>query len=561
MIRVLRRRVRALKLGDTEQQIAAEMGDTLVEVLLALVVIGLTVVAILGAFATTLSATTEQRTLASADAVLRSFAETATYVISLSSTPAFVACPSSTPSAYSTLASQYTSSHAPTGYTVAITSVSNLSSSCSTSAPSPQLITAKVTSTSGANDSLSFVVSQPDQNPTTISTAVTSISPTFGPAAGGTKVYIYGSGFTGATSVDFGPTAATSFTVNSDTQITAYSPAGTGLVDVTVTSPQGTTTTTIDDEFTYAPTVTGISPATGTPSGGTAVTITGTGFIGSLTVDFGTTAATVVDSTQSQIDVTSPAGAGVVDVTVTTAAGTSTTSSADQFTYGLSVTGISPSSGPDTGGTSVSIAGSGFTGATAVKFGTTAATKFTYKSPTSITATAPPGTGVVDVTVTTPSGGTSATSPADQFTYQPGPVVGLGLVIKSGTKSPVASCDKTSGTSCASPNAGTCVMTGTSNTTTCDITGIWQGSGSSGSSVTFYVETVDAAGNPVVYSTTNSLTLAVAGATTDVTPFTIPPNTATTDPHTVTAVLLTSQGTTTVTITGATYTLIVKVSK
>ena len=64
----------------------------------------------------------------------------------------------------------------------------------------------------------------------------------------------------------------------------------------------------------------------------------------------------------------------------------------------------------------MTITGTGFTGATAVDFGTTPATSFTVVSDTSITADSPAGTGTVDVTVTTP-GGTSATSPADQFTY------------------------------------------------------------------------------------------------------------------------------------------------
>jgi len=83
-----------------------------------------------------------------------------------------------------------------------------------------------------------------------------------------------------------------------------------------------------------------------------------------------------------------------------------------------SVSGVSPSSGPLTGGTSVTISGSGFTGATAVDFGTVAASAFTVNSDTSITATSPAATsaGPVDVTVTTPAG-TSATSSADQFTY------------------------------------------------------------------------------------------------------------------------------------------------
>ena len=64
----------------------------------------------------------------------------------------------------------------------------------------------------------------------------------------------------------------------------------------------------------------------------------------------------------------------------------------------------------------MTITGTGFTGATAVDFGTTPATNLTVVSDTSITADSPAGTGVVDVTVTTPAG-TSAVTPADQFTY------------------------------------------------------------------------------------------------------------------------------------------------
>jgi hypothetical protein len=79
------------------------------------------------------------------------------------------------------------------------------------------------------------------------------------------------------------------------------------------------------------------------------------------------------------------------------------------------VTSVSPSSGPTGGGTIVTITGTNLTGATAVTFGTTAAT-FTVNSSTQITASAPSGTGTVDVKVTTPNG-TSATGPGDQFTY------------------------------------------------------------------------------------------------------------------------------------------------
>jgi hypothetical protein len=77
----------------------------------------------------------------------------------------------------------------------------------------------------------------------------------------------------------------------------------------------------------------------------------------------------------------------------------------------------------------------------------------------------------------------------------------------------------------------------------------------------FYVETVDAAGNSVVYSTTGSLTINVSGATTSVAPLIIPTNAATTNPNTVTATLSSQNGTTSVVITAAGYTLNVKVTK
>ena len=83
-----------------------------------------------------------------------------------------------------------------------------------------------------------------------------------------------------------------------------------------------------------APTVTGLSPSSGPPAGATLVTITGTGFTGATSVDFGTkpaTGVTVVNSTTITAD--SPAGSGAVDVTVVTPGGSSATSPADRFTY------------------------------------------------------------------------------------------------------------------------------------------------------------------------------------------------------------------------------------
>jgi hypothetical protein len=73
--------------------------------------------------------------------------------------------------------------------------------------------------------------------------SITSVSPARGPIAGGTTVVITGTGFTGATAVNFGSTPATSYTVNSPTQITATLPAGTGgIFDISVTAGTGTGT-------------------------------------------------------------------------------------------------------------------------------------------------------------------------------------------------------------------------------------------------------------------------------------------------------------------------------
>ncbi|MEO6922992.1 MAG: IPT/TIG domain-containing protein, partial [Bryocella sp.] len=204
---------------------------------------------------------------------------------------------------------------------------------------------------------------------------VSGISPTSGPSAGGTSVTIAGSGFTGATAVMFGSTAAPSFTVVSDTSITAVSPAGSGLADVTVTTPIGISATSFADQFAYAPpTVTSISPASGSNVGGTSVTIVGTNFTSVTGVQFGTLNAMsyTVNSATSITAVSPPGTVGMVGVTVKTSTGTS---NSQQFSYLAipAVLSLSPSVGPIAGGTTVTISGGNFNGATAVMFGTTAA--------------------------------------------------------------------------------------------------------------------------------------------------------------------------------------------
>ncbi len=165
---------------------------------------------------------------------------------------------------------------------------------------------------------------------------VTGISPAVATTLGGTQVTIEGVNLAGTTAVSFGTNPATIVSVSPDL-VLVISPAGAmGTVDVTVTTPGGTSATSAADQFTYeaVPTVTGIGPATGLPGGGTGVVITGTNLLGATTVDFGANPATIFSASLTQLVVINPAGAvGTVDVTVTTPSGTSAKSSADQFTY------------------------------------------------------------------------------------------------------------------------------------------------------------------------------------------------------------------------------------
>ena len=221
---------------------------------------------------------------------------------------------------------------------------------------------------------------------------------------------------------------ATGVKAESATKVTATSPAGSGTVHVTVTTPGGTSATSAADEYTYipAPTVTKVEPTSGPAAGGTTVTITGTNLTGASEVKFGAAKATGLKAeSATKVTATSPAGSGTVrrdrDAPPEARA---PPSAADEYTYipAPTVTKVEPTSGPAAGGTTVTITGTNLTGASEVKFGATKATGLKAESATQVTATSPAGSGTVHVTVSTP-GGTSATSAADEYTYIPAPTV------------------------------------------------------------------------------------------------------------------------------------------
>ncbi|MBN9221586.1 MAG: Ig-like domain repeat protein [Mesorhizobium sp.] len=291
-----------------------------------------------------------------------------------------------------------------------------------TAALTATTFTVTVTTPAAGSASQTFLLTVSPPVPT-----VTAVSPASGPTGGGNSVTITGTGFSTANAtgaVLFGATQA-SYTIDSNTQITATAPAGTtGTVDITVTTPGGTSTTSAADHYTYLalPTVTAISPTSGPTAGGTSVTITGSGFLAAPpagAVTFGGNAATYTIVTDTQITATSPAGtAGTVDVIVTTPGGTSATSAADQFTYvaAPTISASSPASGPTAGGTGVTLTGTNLTGATLTVGG--ASVTPTGADATTVTFTTPAhAAGAVSVVVTTP-GGSASTS----FTYVAAPV-------------------------------------------------------------------------------------------------------------------------------------------
>lgn len=230
----------------------------------------------------------------------------------------------------------------------------------------------------------------------------------FSPASGiaGATVTITGTGFTGATVVKFNSTAASSFTVNSDTQITATVANGTSTGKITVTTAAGSALSASNFTITNSPTITSFTPTSGVV--GTSVVITGTNFTGATAVKFNATAAssfTVNSATQITASVANGTTTG--QVTVTTPVGSAISSGNFTVVAAPTITAVNPGSGPV--GTSVVITGTNFSGTTTVAFNGKAAASFTVNSATQITATVAAATTTGKVTVTTPAGtGTSS---------------------------------------------------------------------------------------------------------------------------------------------------------
>lgn len=273
--------------------------------------------------------------------------------------------------------------------------------------------------------------------PTTSALTVSGVTPNIGPSAGGTIVTVTGSGFQTNAAVLFGLLPATNVVVNGPSQITATAPANTvavGPVSVTVVNPGGASGA-LASAFTYgvstaALSVSSLGPISGSVNGGTTVTVNGTGLSAVTGVQFGGipgTGLSVISDTKATI-VTPARSAGPVAVTVI--AGGSSTTIPNGFVYSttpaMTLTSVSPSTGSTTGGSAISVFGTGFASGMTVSFGGVQGTNIVVVSSTQASMTIPArSAGIVDVTVALPSG--DSASLASGFTYQAGGTVSAPL--------------------------------------------------------------------------------------------------------------------------------------
>ena len=241
---------------------------------------------------------------------------------------------------------------------------------------------------------------------------ITGVSLRSASTLGGTTLAIRGDDLDGVRSVYIGGSRARLLHAASASLISVRAPAHTaGLANVRVVTTHGTSPVG-DARITYVspPTITGVAPTTGGSAGGTRVTINGHTFSHVVQVLFGAQPGRSVQlSSRGRLSAIAPAAtaAGLVNIRVVTAYGESPRVATDRFTYvdAPAVTGLSATSGPSGGASTLVVTGTGFTADSSVQFARTPATSVTVVSPTEVDVVVPGhAIGTVHVRVTTPYG-------------------------------------------------------------------------------------------------------------------------------------------------------------
>lgn len=231
--------------------------------------------------------------------------------------------------------------------------------------------------------------------------AITSFTPSSGSRAGDDTIVITGSGFLNGATVSIGGANAISVSVDSSTQITAVTPAGTSPTAAVVVTNTDAQSVTAGSTYAYVnPSISSLNPTSGTTTGGTTVTINGAGLAGASGVTIGGHAAAIVSNSGTQIVITTPAGGlpGPESLAVTVA-GTTASSTYNYTAPAPAITSINPTTGSTDGGTTVTITGTDLGGVTSVTFALTPAI-IVSQSATQIVVLSPAGVaGVAQIVV------------------------------------------------------------------------------------------------------------------------------------------------------------------
>lgn len=248
--------------------------------------------------------------------------------------------------------------------------------------------------------------------PVVIAQNITSVSPSYGPTAGGVLLTVSGSGFRSSLgTVTLGGNTCPVTSWNGAT-ILCTLPAGQGAnLNLIVTTSAGDKAT--NTQFSYsAPTITSIAPLTGPTVGGTSITVLGNNFGVSGQVTLGGTDCPVTSWENTRILCTTPACQGSNVPLVVTVSGQ--TGSNTQFSFPPpKISSISPTGDTTAGGATLTVSGSSFGPKGAVTLDGTNCPVISWTD-SAITCTVPAGQGKNLPLVVTAGGQTANT---DSFSY------------------------------------------------------------------------------------------------------------------------------------------------
>ena len=240
---------------------------------------------------------------------------------------------------------------------------------------------------------------------------VSSLSPSWNTVGDTTLITVTGTGLTAQSTASLGETEL-SLTTYIDDEHAIFSVTSEAAGNQTLTIGNGYESQTYENAFTVFPAdatntlaLESVFPSSGPLEGGHTVTLTGSGFENLDAIRFGDVAVNdasfeLVNDRQIELWVPGATGAGAVDVTV--AVGETEATLTDGYTYraGPQILSMSPSYGPQAGGTEVTVTGDNFTDSMSVKLGGSLIEDFTLNSTTSISFVTPPGPpGYVDLEI------------------------------------------------------------------------------------------------------------------------------------------------------------------